>query len=434
MTVLPRVLLDTTAVIGEGFGTSAPFRHLLRDAKDGRVEVLVPETVMAETVFVYRRELVNRRKALKKMPTLLRAAGRDPDYLDQGALIGATEKTLRQRLLAAGVKILEAPEFDADEMVRRIHDRRKPTKDLSFSDGEEQSEQGEGFRDQLIWEHVRTAAEDGPLIFITDNTRDFGHPKSRANGHAELHEDLVEDLEADKASGRSPGDVTLVLDVKAFVQHYLRKEDVIADVSQLLSGRAGELLRLEVAHRLAHDGLLLEGYVPEMPVQGDVEEATLASFGNDSTIELVDAYLESEEDDPRVYGISAEIAGEGGVDWYVSAPTPWDLEEFSASVEGDTSGGGFIPEFENSAVVISVSGNYSPSEESWSEVDFEAARQPESERTKRSDEHAVREFTRAQELGMAPSDEEIESFTAEQERPKAKPKRPKKPRKKKRST
>ena len=64
--------------------------------------------------------------------------------------------------------------------MQRVLDRRKPTKPLAVDeDGREVPDQTEGFRDQLVWEHVRGAAEMGPVIFISDNTRDFGVKRTR---------------------------------------------------------------------------------------------------------------------------------------------------------------------------------------------------------------------------------------------------------------
>lgn len=403
-----RALLDSNAIIREGFGTSSAFRHLLREARDGRIEVIVPETVVAEAVFVYRRRLFDARQLLQVLPPLLRAAERDPIPLERQILVSQMEQTLRRRLKDGGVIVEAAPNIDADEIVRRIHARHKPTKPLSQSmDGQELPEQGEGFRDQLIWEHVRAAAERGPLIFVTDNTRDFARRKSRGDGRAELHSDLFEDLAKDKDSGRSDGEVELILDIPSLVRHHLQDEDVMAETAQLLDQGAGDLLRDEVMERLARGEIPVAEYVPDLAIAGDVEEATLTSLSRDLDVHLEDSYLESAEGEPRVYGVSARVIGDGDVDWLVSGPTPWDLEEFSGYVDGDSTGGGFIADVCSSRVEVSVSGLYSPSEGSWLSIDVESVQQVEQERLRRAEEHAEAEFAREQRLGLAPSDEEI---------------------------
>ena len=403
-----RALLDSNAIIREGFGTSSAFRHLLRDAKDERIEVVVPETVVAETVFVYRRRLFDARQLFQALPPLLRAAEHDPVTLDRRALVSQMELALRQRLAEAGVVVEAAPEIDADEIVRRIHNRHKPTKPLSQAeDGQELAEQSEGFRDQLIWEHVRTAAQGGPLIFVSDNTRDFAQRRSRKDGRAVLHPDLLEDLTVDKAAGRSAGEVELTLNVPALIRHYLQDEDIMEETERLLDDGAGELLRTAVTEHLERGETPVEDYVPELPVIGDIEEANLTAFSRELDLQLEDAYLESAEDEPRVYGISARVIGNGDVDWVVSGPTSWDLEEFSGYVDGDSAGGGFIADVDPSRVAVSVSGLYSPSEGSWLSVEVESVRQVEEERRCRAEEHAEREFAREQRFGLTPSEEEL---------------------------
>ena len=81
---VPRVLLDTSVIVDAGYGRSGPFEHLLRDAADQRVQVIIPEVVLAETVFVYRRELQHMRGALEELPQLLAAAGHRREQLRPG--------------------------------------------------------------------------------------------------------------------------------------------------------------------------------------------------------------------------------------------------------------------------------------------------------------------------------------------------------------
>jgi len=157
--------------------------------------------------------------------------------------------------------------------------------------------------------------------------------------------------------------------------------------------------------------LAVDSYIPELAVKGDIEEPALTSLSADQAIELDDAYLESEDEGPRVYGVSVRLVGDGDVDWFVSGPTSWDLEEFTGSVEGETTGGGFITEVETSTVEVFVSSLYCPSEKSWGAISFETVRQVDDERRRRASDHAERQFAREQELGLKPSNEEIARTT-----------------------
>ena len=126
-----RVLLDTSVIVGAGYGRSGPFEHLLRDSADQRVQVIVPEVVLAETGFVYRHELQHMRGALENLPRLLAAAGHRREQLRPRALQEGMERELRERLAEAGITPVPAPVSDHDELTRRIMARRKPTKALA---------------------------------------------------------------------------------------------------------------------------------------------------------------------------------------------------------------------------------------------------------------------------------------------------------------
>jgi len=408
---IPQVVLDTTAIVGAGFGRSGPFAHLLRDAGDGRVKVIVPEVVIGEAVFVYRRDLFDVRDALERLPPLMRAAGYGWDLLQRPALVRRMESDLRHRLDEAGIEIVEAPRIDVDVLVRRIHERRKPTKQLSVDKtGRELRDQTEGFRDQLVWEHVRSAAEDGPVVFISDNTHDFGVKKSRHGGRADVHPQLLEDLEEDRDTGRSSGHVELMLNIAAFVDEYLKDEDIVEDMQHLLDGGAGELASDEVRRLVNEDGLTMDSFTPPVAVQGDVEEATLTALSGPLEPSLVDVYLESAEGERREYGVTLMLVGEGAVQWLVSAPAPWDYELFASLVEGDTAGGGFIHDVDTTPVQITVYGRYRPSEDEWVALEVEPAEQTADEAERRNREHDAYLIAREQDLGLLPSDEEIESL------------------------
>ncbi len=260
---VPRILVDADAIVAAGFGTSGAFRHLLREAADRRVELIVPEAAVAEAMFVLRRRLQHHRKALRELPSLLHATGSTVE-LNPEVLVGLAEGRFRRDLAGAGVAPVSAPRVDLNDLVRRILERRKPTKALEHDDkGNEKPDQREGFRDQLLWAHVRAAAEDGALIFVSNNTRDFADRDTVADGRAELHEDLVADLEADRREGGSHGDVTLVLDIETLAQDFLQDEDLLADVEKLLDGDAGSELRRVIDQHVNERGVVMDEFVPE---------------------------------------------------------------------------------------------------------------------------------------------------------------------------
>ncbi len=321
------------------------------------------------------------------------------------------EKELRGLLAGAGVTPSPAPAIDNDALVARILKRRKPTKQLARDDkGHEVKEQNEGFRDQLLWEHVRAAGEDGPLIFVCGNTHDFADRKTVKDGHAKLHPELLENLESDKRDGRSTGDVTLVLDVKTLISDYLQDENESADMERLLAGSAGEQLREAVRDLVNEAGVAVEEFEPPRALEAHVEDATLVAVDRADDIHLVDAFLESSDDEPREYAVTAAVKCSGPVQWEVNAPTSWDLEAFSGLVEGDTAGGGFIHDIDGSDVLVTVNGRFSPSDDRWEYVELDVSQETPDEAQQRRKENMNAQMRREQELGLIPSDDEIDDL------------------------
>jgi hypothetical protein len=400
----PRVLLDATAIIENGFGKSGHLRHLLREAAEGNVEVIVPELAIAETVFVYRRELSDNRRALKRLPRLLNAAGHAGRPPKPAALLGEMEKQLRASLAEAGITPTPAPLIDGDQIVTRILERRKPTKPLIEDDGQELPEQGEGFRDQLFWAHVRAAAKAEPLVFVSKNVTDFAEKHTVKDGRAKLHPDLRADLAADRRNG-ALGQVELFLDLPAFMRRHLPDTEAHAEMERQIQGAGGNALRTALADLLHSAEIEVEGFVPGVAVQGEIEQA-IASDVIPGELELIEAYLESGDSEPPSYWATIALQASADVTWLVSAPDPFDLEDYGGLVEGDRHGGGFIHEVEASELLVTLAGCFD-AREGWSELEILTAKQSQAEREARGEANRERRFRREQELGLWPSDEWI---------------------------
>jgi hypothetical protein len=292
-----------------------------------------------------------------------------PAELATKHLVMLAEKRLRAELERAGVTPVAAPVLDGDDLVKRVLDRRKPTKALKCdAKGKELPDQPEGFRDQLLWAHVRDAAMAGRVVFVTGNIRDFAGNNTAAEGRAELHPQLRDDLKRDRAEGGSIGDVELFLDVRTVVRELLQDDDILEIAAQLLDGDAGVEMRRAVTELVNGRRVVMDEFSPEDLVEGDIEEATLSTFVSaDVEVELDDAYVESGEGEPRRYGVNATVAGAGDVDWYVSAPTAGDVHAFGDHVENAEDGGGLLQwRDEDLPIRLWVYGQYAPSTGEWS--------------------------------------------------------------------
>lgn len=378
----PRVLLDTTAIVGSGYGTSARFQHLLREAANDRITVLVPQLVLEESVMVFERELDGHRMAFERLPRLARAA--DVAMPDRASLTMLLRMRLSERLTSAGVRIVPSPAIDHDELVRRVLERRRPTKPLRRDkSGELEKDQPEGYRDQLLWATVLQAAAESQLVFLTDNTRDFGESGSRDGGRADLHHQLREDM----AAAKLPADaITLVLNVDTFVDEYLTDTDVVAVVQGFLESGALGSLAEEVREYVDRAGIGVLNYLPDEALQSDIEDVWLTRLGEiEPRIHVDDAWIETDPGEDTSYGVAATMWGRGEVTWHVSAPTSWDLEAFAGMVES-ADAGGIIQGFEDAAPVeFSVSGSFIPSANGWDDVFVDIPRLVEAELKVRRD-------------------------------------------------
>ena len=113
------------------------------------------------------------------------------------AKIAAYPSDLRDRLEEMGAEIVPPPpEIDLMEVAQRAIDGRAP-----YSNKTKDS-----FRDTLIWHTVRSiAAEDSDceVWIVSENDSDFGeHGIDSAECPYPLHPDLIDEVEADQASGR----------------------------------------------------------------------------------------------------------------------------------------------------------------------------------------------------------------------------------------
>jgi predicted nucleic acid-binding protein len=373
-----RVVLDASAIIGAGYGRSLAFRRLLREAGDHRVQLLVPELAILETCAVLRRKLENLKIASKETSRLLAAGGVHMPGVDD--LVTDCERHIRQSLAATGVVPLPS-QGSHDEIVRRILTRRKPTKAAARdAQGRELDDQPEDYRDQLLWAMVRDTAKTGPVVFISDNTADFANEATvdRTLGRADLHADLLADLEAHRPGGAA--NVKLFLTIRRAADELLPRpedEDDRDEMQSLIRDRARDSFRLALRDAVAAQPVAVNNYLPPVPLTSDIEEASLDTLDSLADSDISDAYQEADLDAPRRYVVSVDVRGEGTVAWYVSAVSPYDHEALSSIVESPDAGGIIQDYTSGEAVELTVAGVYIPSEDVWEDVEVDYAQQPD---------------------------------------------------------
>lgn len=211
----PVVIFDANPLYGLRTLSGASFGSLLALARLRVIRLVVPEVVVHELARQGAKEFNDKhsklRNAVKELNDVIgaarsvdviarpSAAADGPEPLERSAVYEALETFLGGKR----VWIARYPEVSVAELLERDLDRRKPF-----------SETGKGFRDALIWATIRDlcAEEDPatPVLFVTNNSDDFGASKTKM----ELHPHLRDELDADRS-------FTIVEDLRAVTGHPL---------------------------------------------------------------------------------------------------------------------------------------------------------------------------------------------------------------------
>ena len=147
-----------------------PGRLLIREARHGRIQLVVPEVAFDETVNLFKRAMADQymaaRKALRRLQGIeVLDQAKANLQIDIQAEASAYATKLRAVLKSAGADFLPYPKASHSDLVRRALDRRRPF-DAAGKDG---------YRDALIWEAlVENADPDRPIVLVSGDKRAFG--------------------------------------------------------------------------------------------------------------------------------------------------------------------------------------------------------------------------------------------------------------------
>lgn len=327
------VVLDTTVLVAEGYGSSRRFDRLLLAHRHRRVEVIVPELCVIEAAAIAERKLrrLSNRERAGVFVALAGAGFEVPRNLQE--VSDRIQERLRSALEEAGAPARRVDTVRAEDIVRRVMEGKRPSP-VRIAESKEDEPQ-EGFRDQLVWAHVREQAKDRRLSFISSNTDDFGADdvKGRDSGPYSLHPDLLEDLKGD---GIDVDRVIAYRDLAAFASAELRDTELLERVHETLSADPDAFSSV-IMEMLVHiSPIQVDGYLPVEPLESEIEADTGAprALRVDST-QLAEIYELDEEN----YDVIATVPAEVDVDWYTAHPSAWDLEIYGSAVEAPDAGG-----------------------------------------------------------------------------------------------
>ncbi len=248
--VMPhRVLVDTNILVQSPRLNSGAWRALRRAGEHGEIELYFPEVCVIEAAAWFERESAGRIDAFDKACLRLAQIGAKlwPDSPRVPEVPSDQAEYLTERLARAGT-ILPIRAVPHEQLVRRASKRRRPF-----------NEHGSGYRDALIWESVCDLASVGPIVFLTQNSRDFG-------ASTELYEDLQADL---IERGVPAGHVILESTLTRIIESISPADEVVRAETELALSGDDALKRL--ADNMTDSLVYVEG-VPYVSGPGQLPE------------------------------------------------------------------------------------------------------------------------------------------------------------------
>lgn len=194
--------------------------------------------------------------------------------------------------------------------------------------------------------------------------------------------------------------------------------DDVSDVETLLRNAAGDALRDLINEYGARAARSMDEFTSEDLVEGTIEETTLSDFEFASWADVVEVYpVDPDAGAAGRLGVHLVVHGKGQVDWSVNVPEGLDAQKFGVMEELDNGAPEPIHEIEtNVPIQLQIHVELDPATVGWHELDVQVAELNPAEAAKRSRRHSDQEFERRQELGLEPSDDEIEEMAAAYER------------------
>lgn len=178
------VLIDTTALLSDPHFEGAAWHVLAQAGPRWGLRLFVSEVTLLEAIAGYKRHVADAQASLAQK-RLARLGLKELQRTTDDALAQAAdgyEQRIRRSLEDLEVALIAPPKVAHVELVERAVNRRRPCDD-----------QGNGYRDTLIWLTFISLAKENPdqqMVFVSDNSRDFGNV-----GASALHDELMSELQ-----------------------------------------------------------------------------------------------------------------------------------------------------------------------------------------------------------------------------------------------
>jgi len=204
---LTTVIVDANLIVQRDWRIGRPWWSVLLGlCATNQIDLVVPEVVIREVVGRFGQELASPARELKKLGLNVESEQEKTLY----------EVELRRTLVESGATIADSEPISVLDLATRAVRRARP-----FND------QGNGFRDSLIWMHVLEAARGERSVVFLSNDSGFCEGKG---ADRKLHSELV-------AEAESVGDISWFADIGTYLESTGRDpalSRVEAEVLQLI--------------------------------------------------------------------------------------------------------------------------------------------------------------------------------------------------------
>ncbi len=219
------VVLDANALRRDRFFSKHASRLLVREAREGRIRLVIPEVALDEAINLYREDVsahqVKIMRASQELSQLRADPGIDLEPLVVNEPLDDYRTFLSEIIRVTGAIVAPYPAIPHSEVVSRALRRDRPFD----PDGRD------GYRDTLIWETIKQVAQqhDEQIVFVSADPKAFS-PNKDATA---LHRNLRDELEA---SGIQDERITRVDDVKTFTdEHVPNVEPVFLEIEHRIA-------------------------------------------------------------------------------------------------------------------------------------------------------------------------------------------------------
>jgi len=185
-----KIYLDTNVFFKNGYFRSEGAQAKLKACVLAGYDVVLPEVVIDEVIGNFEKELSQSKDNLQKsLNAVNKIVSIKVDEIDVNAETQTYKIELELMINQLGIEVLPYPSVTTKELVIASYKGKKPF-DVN----------GKGHKDYIIWttimDHMLSDVHDGPFLFISHNTGDFGIGKGKKNqdNSYELHSHLAEQV------------------------------------------------------------------------------------------------------------------------------------------------------------------------------------------------------------------------------------------------